>query len=84
MTYKQSREDFERLEEIEELSVQDELEEARLPLMQNPNKIMAIKLYRIGIMKWAEQEDRRGTLHTQEVHKILSRYGHYLGSEETE
>lgn len=52
MSYKRNRTDFETLEQIAELSDQQELDAARLQLMEHPTKATAALVYDTGINQW--------------------------------
>lgn len=70
MSYKKTRADFEALERIAELTIQQALDERRLDLMENPTKAFAATLYRSAIEAWFQEHGV-----TPETKKIASRYG---------
>lgn len=75
-SYKQTREDFEYLERIVELTDQVELDAERLYLMQDPTKKRAAMMYESGIDLWFREH---GKNHNDlRVDEIAERYGIFL------
>lgn len=74
MSYRIARYDFEKLEQLAELSDQVELDSERLHLMQNPTQKTAADMYESGIRLWFREHgvDHR-TVQIAFRHNILTR-----------
>lgn len=70
MTYRTARADFETLESIAELEIQQALDERRLDLMENPTKAFAATLYQSAIEMWFQEHGV-----TEQTKKIARRHG---------